>query len=270
MVKKLIKHDIRAFARTMLPVEIIVVALGLFCRFIQFFESRTTAYEIAQFSAIAAFVLAILAALFMAFFTGVSRFYKNLFTNEGYLSMTLPVTPAQHILSKTVVSLLYTVLTCLVILLSASLASMGELLFETVKAGNYLLGKLISLVGGTNFAFWIVEGILLLCVYTVNTYLLWYACLSIGQRAKKNRALAGVGVYFAYYFIRQIFGTFLVILFTVFAQTELFRSIGYYLDRHPVFTIHTFLIGFTVIYVLFSLLYFAIANRMLSKKLNLE
>lgn len=270
MVRKLIKHDIRAFARTMLPVEIIVVALGLFCRFIQFFESRSTAYIIAQFSAVGAFVIAILAALFMAFFTGVSRFYKNLFTNEGYLSMTLPVTPAQHILSKTVVSMIFTAITCLVIVLSVSVSMMGDLLFETVKAGNYLLGKLIRLIGGANFTFYTIEAVVFFCVFTARTFLLWYACLSIGQRAKKNRALAGVGIFFAYYFIRQILGTVLVILMDAFAETDLYFRIMDYVDKHPHGCLHAADCFMIVIYALFALLYFATANRMLSKKLNLE
>ncbi len=48
------------------------------------------------------FFLIIMGVSFGTFIVITVRFYKNLFSDEGYLTRTLPVTSGQHLLSKTI------------------------------------------------------------------------------------------------------------------------------------------------------------------------
>ena len=54
----------------------------------------------------------------LAVVLGVIRFYKNLFTKEGYLTFTLPVTSTQHILVKSTTAVLVQIVSIIAIMLS--------------------------------------------------------------------------------------------------------------------------------------------------------
>ena len=54
-----------------------------------------------------------------------------------------------------------------------------------------------------NGLFYIIEVLLLILVAIICGYLLIYACISIGQLARKNKILAAVGVYFGYSVVLQ-------------------------------------------------------------------
>ena len=50
MVGKLFKYEMRAYARTLLPIEMILIAVGFLTRFIAFFENDTVVYGIVSIS----------------------------------------------------------------------------------------------------------------------------------------------------------------------------------------------------------------------------
>ena len=113
MVKKLFKHEIFALWRLMAPIWGVLFGVSILGRFIQLFEQETVAYDIVSGSAIFFYIVALLACLVCPFVFAITRFYRNLFKGEGYLTLTLPVTTDQHILVKLVVAVL-TELTTLV------------------------------------------------------------------------------------------------------------------------------------------------------------
>ena len=60
-------------------------------------------------------VLAIIAACFLVFFIICAQFYRNLMTDEGYLTFTLPVKTSEILWSKLITAMLWTIISSVVI-----------------------------------------------------------------------------------------------------------------------------------------------------------
>lgn len=269
MVKKLYKHELLAYMRSILPINLILIAVAVFTRVVQFFESDTATYNIIFGSSVFVFVISIIVSLVLSFIMGIKRFYTNLFTNEGYLTLTLPVTPAQHVLVKFTVATAAIVFNVIMILTSLLIVTSGEVCSEIFKALGYILSGAYGELG-FNLIFYIIETLILGIVYVATSYLLFYACISIGQRAKKNRVAAAVGVYFIYYAILQVLSTIGIIIINAFSDKLPFEAIGRFIDNHPEGFVHIFLCGAIVITALVGFAYFMISKYIIKKKLNIE
>ena len=265
MVKKLIKHEFTAFTRTMLPMELILLGVALLNRIIHLFESHDTSYAIIEWSSNASYCMSLMVCGVMTVAVAISRFYKNLFTSEGYLSFTLPVTPAQHIFAKLLVACTYTVITMVTVFISICIISMGDYLVELFKAAGYLIEEMFA-HNTVHRIFFAIE-VLIMCVAVgVSEILKFYACISLGQRAKKNRILAAFGIYFGYYFVCQIFGTVLLIGMTSFE----WEGVVKFAVNNPNGIIHIVLLLIVAFYCVMSALYFAVSRYIMQKRLNLE
>ena len=257
MVKKLIKYEFIAYARTMLPMILILFGVSLLNRFVQLFENRSEIYSIVFGSSVAALVITMLVCVFMTVFVGITRFYKNLFTLEGYLSFTLPVTASQHIFVKVLVATVFSVVSLAAILLSASIATFGEVLVEVFKAINYLAKEFFAFCGALNGTFYIIEAVVFLLVATISGFMLFYACIAIGQLAKKNRVLSAFGTYFIT----------LVVKFYDYLPIE---QIADFIYKNPFESIHIGLCLFILWEAVLGVVYYLITDSIIKKRLNLE
>ena len=185
MVGKLFKYEFLAFMRAVLPFQILMPSAALLLRIVQIFESDTAAYNTVFTSSLVMFIISIAVALVMTFATAITRYYKNLFTYEGYLSFTLPVTERAHILTKLSVSVLWIIISVFVIIASISIATMGEVFVELCKAVAYMTEYLFT-HGKWDFVFFIIEFVILAICLISTALLLFYGCITVGQLAKKN------------------------------------------------------------------------------------
>ncbi len=269
MVKKLFKHEIRAYLRVMPLIYIIIVAMSVFGRVIQFFENDGLVYNIVSGFAFLTYGVSIFVALFFTKIFAVVRFYKNLFTAEGYLTFTLPVTPTQHIAVKVLTAVMFDVLTFVVVLASGCIISFGELLVEIFKAAGYIINELFKLIGFHSIAY-ALELVAIILLAGISGYLLYYTFISIGQLFKKNRILAAFGAYFVYYIIMQVISTIFTVFAALFGDKLPWEQIGVLVEAHPYATVHIALCFLILMSAAFSLLYFVIIKLIIRKKLNLE
>ncbi len=269
MVKTLLKHEAKAYLHTLVPMNIILLCVALFTRIVWLFESDAVIFDIVGGSSIFALVAAMIVSVVMTFAFAIVRFYKNLFTQEGYLTMCFPVSPAQHIIAKLVCALGFSLITVLALLLASAVAAAGDVFVEVIKAAWYLLGKYVEYFGA-NGVLWIVEFVIMLIVTLASQYLLFYTCIAIGQLAKKNRILAAFGAYFVYYFICQILGTVLIIIITTLSTAGIMQLIENFISKNSELCTHIAFILSIVIYAAVSALYFFITHRIMTRKLNLE
>ena len=270
MVKKLFKHEFLAQLRLWLPMQIILLAVALFGRIVQLFETDTTAYDIVFVSSIVIYVLAMMVSLLLTAIFSIVRFYKNLFSHEGYLSFTLPVTVDQHLLVKTTVSAAAMAGSLIVAFISFMFFAAGELFVEVMKAAGYLIKRFIQEFGNANFAFYLVEGILLAAVLLLGGFLLYYACIALGQTFKKNRVMGAVAVYFIYYAITQVLGTIFIVIMNFLADTSFYDAIVNFIDTCPEGFLHIMLCGLLVFAAALSAVYYLVTRAVIRKKLNLE
>ena len=273
MVKKLFKHEFWSYWRIMGIVYLILLTMAGANRIIQCFETDSTAYTIAFTASCVTYGICVAATLGFGFVLGVIRFYKHLFSAEGYLTLTLPVTPSQHIWVKAATAVSVQLVTILVILLSGCVVTAGEMLSEIWKAAAYLLGKAYEAIGWQFIAI-SCEVVALYILAMFAGIMLYYTFISIGQLFKKHRILAAVGAYFVYYIASQVVYTVLMILFSLFSITgafeELLMQFGKFAEQHPYITVHSFM-GICALFPLIGILVeFLITRRIITKKLNLE
>ncbi len=266
MVKKLYKHEFEAYLRVWVPTQLVFLGIALLARLIQLFESETTVYNIINGSSIFAFVLALLVSVGLTFVFSIVRFYKNLFTGEGYLTFTLPVTPTQHILVKLFTAVAFQAATVVVALIATSVITAGDVFVEIMKAIAYLW-KLVYRELGAHLPFYVAEFSVLLIISIFHSLLLFYGCLAVGQLTNKNRVLLAVGVYFGYYFATQILGT---VLLVVGSATGIFGVIEDFFLYQAREAVHWALCGSTVWYAALGVAYAFIIRHILKHKLNLE
>ena len=269
MVKKLLKYELYAYTRTLLPVYAILLGISVLCRFVQFFENDHVSYGIVFWSSVIALIITVVACIGMTVGYGIVRFYKNLFSSEGYLSFTLPVTPTAHLIAKTAGQFIFCAAAVAVSLVAASIATAGEVLVEVLRAGFWLVGELFEICEG-NTVFYILEVLLLLAVAVIYFYLMCCACIAIGQTAKKNRILKAFGAYFVWYLITQIVGTVAIIIFAVFGEIGLLDAIAQVIADYPFAFVHVAMVGGLLLASAVSTMFFFIAHRIMSRRLNLE
>ena len=286
MVKKLIKYDFRSYLRLLLPVQLILIGIAAINRFIQFFEPSNNdvaknvigyyyagyagpfgVYQTIFISSIVLYVISIAVALLMTLIVSIVRFYQGMYTNEGYLNHTLPVTPTQHIFAKLLTSLLFTFGSLFAVFLSLMLITAGDMNIEIFKAFFFILHRVFA-ANGIHAALYILEGVLFVICWCCFVYFKLYCCISIGQLVQKKKVLLAFGVFFGIYIVKQIIGTIFII--TVTLNFELMAQIGSWIADHGIAATHIILCFGIVIDALFALIYFLITKHIMSKRLNLS
>lgn len=206
MLGKLMKYDLRSGIRTFALIWIGLAALaainGLTLRitFDGDIQSKLARFIITVLPMGLLVALYVAMGIFMLVFI-INRFYKGLLGDEGYLMFTLPVSVSEHIASKLLTSMIFSVASAIVALLSGVLlmAVLTPLNFSDVaqafqEAGRYL--RVNPLPAGTGWL--IAEFAVYMLIGAAVTILQIYTAISIGHLAKKNRGwfalLAYVGI----------------------------------------------------------------------------
>lgn len=285
MVKKLIKYDFKSYLRILLPVQLIVIGIAAINRFIQIFEPPTVpgtntlaffgmysesgsspVYDGIFTSSIILYYISIAVCLIITIIVAIVRFYQGMYSNEGYLNHTLPVTPAQHITAKLLTSMIFSVGSAFAIFLSFMVITAGDLNIEIFKAAFYLFGKQYRNIG-FNAVLLIFEFIVMLIASFFAMYLKFYCCLSIGQLANKRKILVAFAAFFGIYILKQICGTVIIIYAAV--NSDIMNELGAWIEANTTSFFHILFCSGIAFYILIGAIYFLVGKHLMSKKLNL-
>ena len=270
MLGKLFKHEFKATGRHFILMYIVFIIFTLFNKL--FLELSIPSNKFfSHFQNIFMFFYVIMcAAIFII--TGVLivyRFYKNLMCDEGYLMFTLPVTVSEHIIVKTVISFVWTLLSAITFIISILILVCGHGLGEFFHACTKFI-KGLSTYYGTQLNLFILIYLTSLIIGIFYSILQSYFAISIGQLAGKHRILTSIGAYFAINFVIQNIIGFIFIFtntidlkpFYIDNEIEIMENIFHYLNTFGLIS----LVLNTALTVVF---YFA-TNLILTRKLNLE
>ncbi len=126
MLKKLYTYDIDSQRKMMVPLLLITVGLGvvimLLTIVIDLLPKDVVLPYVGMAILIGACLLAITVIAALIFFLVVIRFYRNLFSDEGYLTFSLPATVKQHVTAKTLSGATWMTLSFFSILLAILIA----------------------------------------------------------------------------------------------------------------------------------------------------
>ncbi len=265
MLRKLMKHELRATGRIMLPVFLLVLvtAFGANLSTRVLLESENNILNIFGLLLLTAFSLAIAAACILAFFLMIQRFYKNLLQDEGYVMMTLPVSVHQHIISKLIVSMLWFVLSAVVVALAIFIlvyeVGMVTVFFRGLKS---MLEELAIAEYTVDALFFGLELIVLMFFGAAASCLQFYMAMAIGHSFASRKLLNSIVVYFGVQFILQALSGIIMSRLAVNGFPELFVS--------GVAAIHFVMMVMIILSVISSAIFYFPTTWFLTRRLNLE
>lgn len=266
MLSKLLKYEIKATARIFLPLYVVLLAYAVIHKII----SLVSAPGMQAPEAISMFlyVMLIVAIFVVTFVVMIQRFYKNLLSDEGYLMFTLPTKPWKHIVSKLLVSMLWTVASAIVAFISVLIVAFEKILtLETVESIRRAISECYNYLGISSLLVFVE--VLLFCVISLTSaVLIIYASIAVGQLFNKHRILASQGAFIVINTVSQIIVTFAYAI----PGTKLLRNdFPAQIDMHAIDPVIHLVVWLSIIFFgLLSAGYFFLTNYILSKRLNLE
>ena len=219
MLGKLMKYDLGALSRILIPLHLAAVAVivvGAGAGLTGHWVSELPAGALADPAEGAVLGLAVLVLLMAVLALGclslatlavvLWRFYRNLFTDEGYLTLTLPATPAQQVWSKVLAGLIWMVVDAVVVfagLLVVMAAAEG--FGGATDLEDTLPYWILSYANGHGFGGVVPEGFLGVAGTLLQTLvqmafglLMAYAAFALGAAlAARHKVAAGIGLYVA-------------------------------------------------------------------------
>lgn len=131
MFSKLLKYELKSVGKWYFALNASIIAISIFLGFsiktlTDYAENYTTSNP-TNFTKLIPIILAIMFGVVVAsawiatLAIIVRRFYKNIFGREGYLTLTLPVSTHQIILSKLIASLIWTAFNTIVVTIGVTL-----------------------------------------------------------------------------------------------------------------------------------------------------
>lgn len=228
MLGKLFQNEWKSFS---LAPTVVMVILGIFTGVTMFTlsnfllvdslaESDSTygmLLQIISILVIFAYLFCVAAASFSITLCTAIRFYKNLFTDEGYLMFTLPVTPAKLLLSKGLVAALWRIISIALMMLSIFLIAftgficIGEMSY--VEFFKDFAEFFVNLFDWQTIQEYINVPVPLLILWLlllgtaslISKILFIYTCICLGQLFQKHKVGGSILCYFGLRFITQFF-----------------------------------------------------------------
>lgn len=233
MFGKCLKHEFRATRRQLVPLFIAMLAVGLLAGLLVALGGLLLSSEGGLLYTIVNGLLPVLLILglfalmvaveVVAFVMIIRRFYTSFFTDEGYLTFTLPVTTTEHILSKFVVAAVWQFLAGIVSLLAVALVVGGAFLGYGIPEGfaeelAFVWQEFTAVfaefgaIFGVSDAFlpvMLVLSIIITLISVASSIFLLYFSISLGcMLAKKHRVIAGIVCYYVVSTAFSVVGSF--------------------------------------------------------------
>lgn len=279
MLGKLLKHEFKATARLFIPIFIMVTAISVAVRFLvdilyDINNGGTQAGEI--FSMIIAFIFgaALVIGMICLILSGPAvslyRFYKNVYTDEGYLTNTLPVKPVSILASKLITGIVWTIVSgAIVVLCFLILASSSKIILFFADDNIYESAYYNALFDFILDNIWFIISFMIFGLISVTMSISSvYVSVSIGNLANRHKVLISIAVYFfltivlgmAIGIILVIAGTNFFDTTNLFEDTETFKLSGEYTVMIWVYS--------TVLFII-SLIELFVTHLIMKHKLNL-
>ena len=270
MLGKLLKHEWKEVSVIPGILSVVLLVLSVIAGF-SFLGIREGIADVSRFMTVILWLLfyfaLIAASIGITIYLAV-HFYKTMYTDEGYLTHTLPVSGRELLWSKLIQTVIWSFMTIVVILLAILIfGGMGALFaskegmvsMAEIRDDIHVLIEQLRLMGGGSMTAFILSMIYIMVVGIFNGPMMLAGSIAIGQLVGKHRILGSIGAYFGIMTIFQI------------ASQVVFlpMMLGFEGDNPlPLLTGAYFGIG-TLSLVVTVLLYF-VTEYLVTKKLNLE
>lgn len=236
-------------------------------------DTMVVFFAMSFISSIVMYVIVLIGASYGSIIYQGVHFYKSMYSDEGYLTHTLPVSGHEILGSKVIVNAVWSfimsisiIASVFILVFSLAHAIDSELLYSDFTLG---LAELFSESIFEENIFTIVHYVLYFIIAFIGgpiaSICTMFGALTIGQLAKKFRVLFGIIAYFVIYFVSNIVSGIVQLLGTIMILgLEEFGNYSYNLEQffsRDVKVIVSLTVGVALYFV---------SHNIITKKLNLQ
>ena len=207
MLGKMMKHEWNAVMKVMLPANAVLVIITLLGRIMvsaKIFDMDNEIASLISGLSITLYILCLLAvSLCCTIFIGY-RFYKTVYTDEGYLLHTLPVTTHEIILSKTLTGVAWILITSLFLFASVFILVLGFIPPNEYASAMRDISYGIETYIGPKFTAWVIFFLFIMIAGAFYSALWLFAGISFGQLLPKHKVLGAFIGFGVIYVLTQI------------------------------------------------------------------
>ena len=285
MLGKLFKYENKSVSKLLTPMALAVIilpVLGALILKMQFifgdkFENGSiisSIFSLASGIMIFFIVIATISACFISLFILMQRYYKNLFSDEGYLTFTLPVKTGSIILSKLFTAVIWSVIVAVCTIIGVMIfvlfgTSASFINNEVVDGFSQVFKQIFEFyfTGSAVQIIYLIEILISIIVSLFTNILLMYLAITIGcQIAKKHKVLASIGMYFVISSVVSVLSTIIQVITT----TTLYGGFDFIYVEPTLSDVTLILLPSIIFSIILGVCYFLLNNYILKNKLNIE
>lgn len=195
MLIKLIKHDLIATKHEFLGIYLGYILLSVIAPFL--ILNGPEWLQVLSVFAVGGVLVAIIVITFLAI---IRLFQKRLYSNEGYLTWTLPVSNRLNLISKIIVALIWNIASFVIVWVGVAIA--GSIMLMQLNAFSQFFEVVQLLIVDSGFLSKVVQLFVLFTPQTIVSslysviFLLFVITLVNTSFIKKNRLAIGIVLYF--------------------------------------------------------------------------
>ncbi|HIT91151.1 MAG TPA: hypothetical protein IAC41_12145 [Candidatus Merdenecus merdavium] len=264
MLGKLLKYDMKSTARLLIPIYLFVLLTALLTRFVTTVNFFSDHAPVVINFIIASFVIALIASFFITIIYLAYYFYRALFTDEGYLAFTLPVTTTEHIFSKLINFMVWNLINILTIILSVVIVSFHHEIIDFYNQYKEPLFTQFKIYTGTSVGTFIVLCVIAMFFAMIMSNMMIFAAIAIGHSMGRRKLLNSFLMYIVLNLASNMITTVIVTIFGLSNTTESLVSSNMNDFIHLSFWTNN------ITSILLSIVLFFVTKYFMTKRLNLD
>jgi hypothetical protein len=155
----------------------------------------------ATISVTALWMCSVIGLIILTWVLIVRRFYSNMTCDQGYLSLTLPVSARSHMLSKVISGLAFQVLTYLVLI--GGIVVMLFLVGEKEEVAEF--GRVLHRIASEILSYYGIGQCLNMVLGMLKGLLMIYFSICVGQLFQKHKIWGAIGTYLGLRIVLELF-----------------------------------------------------------------
>lgn len=271
MLSKLIRHEFKSTWKMIAILNLfiaVITGLGVLTIVSKIWNSESEhVVTFVVLSAVFYYISIIVVSLAASIYIAV-RYYKNLYTDEGYLMHTLPVTKHDLLISKTLTGSVYMLITSVMIMLS--FIFMGLSIFynlapteqnEIITSLYYEAWPEVKQFFGATIGVNIVLFTFYYLLSCISSVLMSFCAISVGQLFTKHKVMGAIFCYIGLYVVLQLVASFITVPFTGVSL----------LDQNLVPALFVGMMAIEIIATaVLCLIFYVVSHYVMNKRLNLD
>lgn len=278
MLKKVLKYDLKYVFKYWWIGAVVCFALAIVGGFgikieeMSYVKELPVAVELFAGLATVLSVLGFFAFSMFAEVLVIIRMYKNFYTDEGYLTFTLPAKRSTLLASKLLTGYITTVVTILTSAINLFVMICIPFYKDIFSWETYIeirdaVQELVKELGVKYIVIYLIELLAIIALVILFSMLVIFVCMSIGSLiAKKGKILASFALYYAFTNV----GTSVLFIYMTVVATPL---ASWFMDMNEgqMKLVFALIFGLALCFILMlNAILYTIQYRLLDKKLNLQ